>query len=344
MHSCISIRGCLSVHPSVPALIRPSVRPLLSHTRVEILRKGLSGPNLNKIASGTWNCAIWMVIKRQVRKQIARTHLMSELCQTCFPYFEKCFWSCWINFDVSPDHGNPNPNWQFKKSWLHFNDAADCSWPWSAGVFFTYFGFKNSFDHVELILMFYLTMETPTDHPYNSGRVDYILMVQLTMVSWGFFHITALKTVRSGWIDFDVSPDHGNPNGPTKPFRKSRLHFNGAAEHGQLGLFSQYGFKNSLSSCWIDFDVSPDHGKPNWPFTQFKKSRLHFNGAAEHGQLGLFSQYGFKNSLSSCWIDFDVSPDHGKPNWPFTQFKKSRLHFNVAADHGQLGFFLIFWL
>ena len=70
MRSRISIRG----------FVGPSVRRFVRHTRVEFLRNGL---NLNKIASGTWNYAIWKTIHRQVRGPIARTHLLSELCSTC---------------------------------------------------------------------------------------------------------------------------------------------------------------------------------------------------------------------------------------------------------------------
>ena len=75
MRSRISISGC--VCPSV----RRSVRPL--HTRW-ISKKWDFRLNWNKIASGTCNYAIRKTIQIQVRKQIARTHLMSELCQTCF--------------------------------------------------------------------------------------------------------------------------------------------------------------------------------------------------------------------------------------------------------------------
>ena len=77
MRSCISIRGY--VCPSVRRFVRPSVRP----TQVEFLRNGISEPNLNKIASGVSNYAIGKTIERQVHKQIARTHLLSELSSTC---------------------------------------------------------------------------------------------------------------------------------------------------------------------------------------------------------------------------------------------------------------------
>ena len=165
------------------------------------------------------------------------------------------------------------------------------SWPWPQGDFPK----KRCSDRVEMIFMSHLTMETPTDHPYHSGRVNFILMLQLTMVSWG--------------------------------------------------ISSCFGFINSFWSCWINFNVSPDHGNPNWPSILFRKSWLHSNVAADHGQLTMpardFSQ---KTMLWTCWIEFDVSPDHGNPNWPSIPFKKSWLLFNVAADHGQLGFFLIIWL
>ena len=59
-----------------------------------------------------------------------------------------------------------------------------CSWPWSAGIFSPITALNTVSDQVESILMFHLTMEAPTDHPYHSKIVDYILMLQLTMVSW----------------------------------------------------------------------------------------------------------------------------------------------------------------
>ena len=61
--------------------------------------------------------------------------------------------------------------------------------------FFHNMALKTVSHHVESILMSHLTMENPTDHLHNLRRVDYILMVQLNMVSWGFFHNMALKTV-----------------------------------------------------------------------------------------------------------------------------------------------------
>ena len=66
----------MSVRPSVRWSVGRSVR----HTRVEFPR---NGPNSNKIASGIRKYAIWKTIKRQVRGQFARTHLLSELCSTC---------------------------------------------------------------------------------------------------------------------------------------------------------------------------------------------------------------------------------------------------------------------
>ena len=65
---------------SMREFVRRSVCWSVSHTQVEFLKNGL---NLNKIASCTWNYAIWNTIQRQVRGQIARTHLLSELCSTC---------------------------------------------------------------------------------------------------------------------------------------------------------------------------------------------------------------------------------------------------------------------
>ena len=62
--------------------------------------------------------------------------------------------------------------------------------------------------------------------------------------------------------------------------------------------------------------------KPKLTNHTIKKSWLHLNVAADHGQLRFFSCFGFKNCLLSCWIDFDVSPDHENPNWPSTLFKK----------------------
>ena len=71
---------CPSVRRSVRPSVRPSVRWSVGHTRVEFLR---NGPNSNKIASGIRKYAIWKTIERQVRGQLARTDLLSELCSTC---------------------------------------------------------------------------------------------------------------------------------------------------------------------------------------------------------------------------------------------------------------------
>ena len=66
--------------PSVRRSVGPSVHP----KRVEFLRNKTSGVNLNNMASWTGNYAIRKTIQIQIREQIARTHLMSELCQTFF--------------------------------------------------------------------------------------------------------------------------------------------------------------------------------------------------------------------------------------------------------------------
>ena len=88
-------RVCLSVRPSVGSSVRWSV----SHTRVELLRNRISGLNSNKIASRSWNYAIRKTIQRQVLKQIAWTHLMSELCQTCFSFsFSFSFFLFFLSF------------------------------------------------------------------------------------------------------------------------------------------------------------------------------------------------------------------------------------------------------
>ena len=86
MRSRISIRMC--VRPSVGPSVRRSVR----HTRVEFPR---NGPNSNKIASGIRKYAIWKTIQRQVRGQLARTHLLAELCSTCFPLLVICNTPSW---------------------------------------------------------------------------------------------------------------------------------------------------------------------------------------------------------------------------------------------------------
>ena len=79
MRSPISIRGCVrrSVGPSVGRSVGRSVR----HARVEIMG---NGSNLNKIALGIRKYAIQKTIQRQVRGQFTRTHLLSELCSTCY--------------------------------------------------------------------------------------------------------------------------------------------------------------------------------------------------------------------------------------------------------------------
>ena len=66
-----------SVRPSVGRSVRPSVGP--SHT--SWISKKWAGSN--KIASGIRKYAIWKTIQRQLRGQLARTHLLSELCSTC---------------------------------------------------------------------------------------------------------------------------------------------------------------------------------------------------------------------------------------------------------------------
>ena len=60
--------------------VRPSVCQSVRHTWVEFLKNGL---HLNRIAPETWNKTFYKTI------QIARTRLMSELCQTCFSQKEK---------------------------------------------------------------------------------------------------------------------------------------------------------------------------------------------------------------------------------------------------------------
>ena len=59
--------------------------------------------------------------------------------------------------------------------------------------FFHNMALKTVSHHVESILMSHLTMENPTDQLNNLRRVDYILMLQLTMVSWGFFSSFGFK-------------------------------------------------------------------------------------------------------------------------------------------------------
>ena len=76
--------------PSVRRSVRPSVGRSVRHTRVEFPRYG---PNSNKIASGIRKYAIWKTNQRQVRGQLARTHLLSELCSTCFCVFSVLYHS-----------------------------------------------------------------------------------------------------------------------------------------------------------------------------------------------------------------------------------------------------------
>ena len=52
-------------------------------TRVEFLRNSIFQPKWKKIALSSWNYTTWRTIKKQVREEIARTHLMSLLRQTC---------------------------------------------------------------------------------------------------------------------------------------------------------------------------------------------------------------------------------------------------------------------
>ena len=65
-----------------------SVRPSVRHTRVGFLGNLISGLNLNKIVLGTWNYAIKKTIQRWGGEQLARTHLVSDLCQNCVSALE----------------------------------------------------------------------------------------------------------------------------------------------------------------------------------------------------------------------------------------------------------------
>ena len=95
-----SVGRCLgrSVGLSVCPPVRPPVHPSFRHTRVTCLRNKISGLNKNKIASGTWNYSIRKTIQRWVLEQIARTHLMSELCRTCFFFSLLCILLIFIFF------------------------------------------------------------------------------------------------------------------------------------------------------------------------------------------------------------------------------------------------------
>ena len=73
--SHLNKRVCPSVGPSVGRSVGPSVR----HTRVEFLINEVDGLKQN----GIKNMKLYQIIQKQTR-QIARTHLMSKLCQTCF--------------------------------------------------------------------------------------------------------------------------------------------------------------------------------------------------------------------------------------------------------------------
>ena len=77
-------RVCRSVDRSVGPSVGWSVHRSVRHTRVEFLR---IGPNLNKIATGIGKNATTKTFQRQVRGNFARTHLLSELCSTCFHQF-----------------------------------------------------------------------------------------------------------------------------------------------------------------------------------------------------------------------------------------------------------------
>ena len=99
MRSRISIRGY--VRPSV----RPSNRPSVGHTWVEFLKNGL---NLNKIASGIWNYAIWKTIQRQVRGQVARELICCpnsvRLVSCGFAFsWSSCQWLYSVHLSVRPN-------------------------------------------------------------------------------------------------------------------------------------------------------------------------------------------------------------------------------------------------
>ena len=120
-----------------------------------------------------------------------------------------------------------------------------CStWPWSGRVFFILWLSNTVSDHIEMIFMSHLTIETPPDHPYISSRVNYIQMFHLTMVRWGFFQIMSFKySLWAIWNDFDAVPDHRNPTWPFIYFQESQLHLNVPPDHGQVGFFSYCGFQ-----------------------------------------------------------------------------------------------------
>ena len=81
LHTSMKQKGFLDAFSHLYKGVCLLVGPSIHYTPVELLRNEL---NLNKIASGLWNYAIIKTIQRRVRKQFARTHPMSDLCQTCF--------------------------------------------------------------------------------------------------------------------------------------------------------------------------------------------------------------------------------------------------------------------
>ena len=144
--------------------------------------------------------------------------------------------------------------------------------------------------------MFHLTMETPTDHPYNSGRVDNILMVQLTMVSWGFFHITALKTgqvesILMSRLIMETPTDHPNHSG--------RVDYNLMV---QLTMVS-WGFFHNMALKTVSHHV--ESILMSHPTMENPTSHLHNLRRVDYILMlqltmvswSFFSFFGFKNSI-----------------------------------------------
>ena len=82
--------------------------------------------------------------------------------------------------------------------------------------------------------MLHLTMETLADHPYHLERVDYILILQLTMVSWNFSYIMALRIV-SDHVE-SILMYHLTMETPTDHLQNTRV------DYGQSGLFGTGGY------------------------------------------------------------------------------------------------------
>ena len=151
-----------------------------------------------------------------------------------------------------------------------------------------------------------------------SCRIDSFWMFHVTMVRWGFSHIMAFKnSLSSGWNDFDVSPDHGNPTWPSIHFFAELTLFECSTWPWSGEAFLTLWLLKTVSHqvetilmSHLTMETPPDHPYISRRVDYFWMFHLTMV------KWGFFHIMAFKNSPWSCWNDFDVSPDHGNPTWP----------------------------